>query len=610
MQRSETLRSRSGEPTPADAPDTSVGHHSEPHPLSDEGHTLPSLETPSLLKPGEAKPSQANSSQAHDTRPGADSSQNPPTQWLSSVLAPGLELSQRYRIVRFVARGGMGEVYEARDEALGERIALKTVAAHSASDSEALDGLKVEVQLARRISHKNVCRIFDIGKHQPADSPVVWFLTMEFIEGSSLAERIRAVGKLDAPEARRLAVGILEGLDAAHHAGVIHRDLKSDNVMLRALRGHFDPVLMDFGLASALNPNSSRVSGDQALVGSLAYMAPEQVRGEPLRAATDLYAFGVILFEMLTGRMPFEGPTPAIAAIRRLQEPAPSVSMIEPSVPHDLVEVVRRCLERDPKRRFGSARAILDALTDEASNASPTDPGALPSSGTSRAPASGPRDSGRERDTDSRRRSTDLVLTAHRRDVRSERRLWLTLGLALVTVIFLARGSFTRSPTAADPAARMPAAGETGSEAQAANATHDDRRAAASSGQIAAPSVAAATENVAAIASVAALPSVSGNQREVSPGSTALGLGGAAPSTSVRSPGRVSAARAFGARAVGAGVVGAGVSGAGGAASAASPSTLPSTPPATSEISASGGATPRACPPGLLCPDSLTPKHP
>jgi serine/threonine protein kinase len=219
---------------------------------------------------------------------------------------------------------------------------------------------------------------------------------MEFIHGTSLAALIAASVRLDVERARRISIGILEGLRAAHQAGVIHRDLKSDNVMLRTDRGDgLEPVLMDFGLASALNPNESRVSGDQALIGSLAYMAPEQVRGEPLRVATDLYAFGVILFEMLTGRLPFEGPTPAIAAIRRLQEPAPALRSIDPSLSPELERVVARCLERDPKRRYASARSILEAL------GAPT---AEPSSGRPESGASGSR-----RLDDERASSTDSV---------------------------------------------------------------------------------------------------------------------------------------------------------------------------------------------------------
>ncbi len=285
------------------------------------------------------------------------------TAWRGSVIPRGLQLAHRYRVQRFVARGGMGEVYDVMDEALGERIALKTVASQFSDDDEAISQLKAEVQIARRVSHKNVCRIFDIGTHETEDGPPLVFLTMEYIDGQSLGDRIRQDPPLTVRECRRLATGILEGLNAVHDSGVLHRDLKSDNVMLRVDRGgKLSAVLMDFGLASALNPNSSRVSGDRALVGSLAYMAPEQVQGEALRVTTDVYAFGVVLFEMLTRRLPFVASTPALAALKRLQHDAPRLRSIDSSLPIDLDDIVARCLERDPKRRYASARDVLADL--------------------------------------------------------------------------------------------------------------------------------------------------------------------------------------------------------------------------------------------------------
>ncbi len=284
-------------------------------------------------------------------------------EWRGSVLRTGMLLAGRYRIQNFVARGGMGEVYEAFDEALGERIAIKTVASHYVGDTEAIAQLKAEVQLARRISHRNVCRIYDLERHRPEEGPPLFFLKMEFIEGQSLGERLKGEHHLSESEACHTCIGILEGLQAAHEAGVLHRDLKSDNVMFRTDRsGRLAPVLMDFGLASALNPNSSRVSGDHALIGSLSYMAPEQVQGDALRPATDLYAVGVILFEMLTGCLPFPAPTPALAAIKRLQEDAPRIRDIDPSLPDELDRIVARCLKRNPRDRYRSAREMLADL--------------------------------------------------------------------------------------------------------------------------------------------------------------------------------------------------------------------------------------------------------
>jgi serine/threonine protein kinase len=564
VQRSETLRSRGGEPSPSDpvSPEVSPGQRA----LTESGE-------------GEVQATAASTPRAQSSEPEPSS-----VPWQSSVLAPGLELAQRYRIIRFVARGGMGEVYEARDEALGERIALKTVAAHSSGDSEALEALKVEVQLARRISHKNVCRIFDIGKHQPIDGPPVSFLTMEFIDGSSLAEVIRSRKKVPAPEVRRIAVGILEGLDAAHRAGVIHRDLKSDNVMLRTFReGHVEPVLMDFGLASALNPNSSRVSGDQALVGSLAYMAPEQVRGEPLRIGTDLYAFGVILFEMLTGRLPFEGPTPAIAAIRRLQEPAPKLCSVDPTLPVDLEEIVRRCLERDSKRRYPSAQSILDALTREV----PVTASSAPSSERDLAPTESapvqpqPASSGHLRVVSSRKGASPSEHAPSQRPTPSsapggmgrERRLWITLLLALITVGFLARGVFTRAPLSSETPREQPTphvqAKRDGvaEEAKVGQVTKEPAtppHSTAGGGEPASRGVVDEAPATSALGAATDSPRTAAPKRD-----------GKATGRAPRAPGISEPAAVLG----------------------VAPSSLPS-----------GVELVRACPPGLLCPDSLSHK--
>lgn len=289
-------------------------------------------------------------------------STEPLARW-ATVIPPGATLAGRYRIDWFIARGGMGEVYAAYDRELGDRIALKTMHSALAGDPEGLAALKAEVSLSRKVSHGNVCRIHDLGVHSVAGYPNLMFLTMEFVDGESLASRLHREGALSERDAVHVACGILAGLAAAHEAGVLHRDLKSDNIMLRRRQGGgVTPVIMDFGLASALNPNSSRVSSDQALVGSLGYMAPEQVQGDVLRAVTDVYALGVILFEMLTGRLPFRASTPALAALKRLHEPAPLVRTIEPNVSPAVERVVERALQARPHDRYRSALAMLHDL--------------------------------------------------------------------------------------------------------------------------------------------------------------------------------------------------------------------------------------------------------
>lgn len=278
------------------------------------------------------------------------------------MIPLGTELSHRYRLVRFIARGGMGEVYEAHDQALNKRIALKTLTSCN-NQEEQLQQLRLEVENAHRVTHKYVCRTFDLGLHRHDSGTQTPFITMELILGRSLSERIRAEGSIPATEACRIGVAILEGLEAAHDAGVLHRDLKSDNVMLRDDRSEEPcPVLMDFGLSKSLTANSTSANDGQTLAGTLAYMAPEQLQGKKPRVATDLYAFGTVLFEMLAGRLPFIASTPALQALRRLQEPAPNIRDITSGISTELALFVARCLDQDPSGRPRSAREARTLL--------------------------------------------------------------------------------------------------------------------------------------------------------------------------------------------------------------------------------------------------------
>lgn len=283
------------------------------------------------------------------------------------MIPLGTELSHRYRLVRFIARGGMGEVYEAHDQALNKRIALKTLTSCN-NQEEQLQQLRLEVENAHRVTHKYVCRTFDLGLHRHDSGTQTPFITMELILGRSLSERIRAEGSIAPSEACRIALAILEGLEAAHDAGVLHRDLKSDNVMLRDDRSEETcPVLMDFGLSKSLTANSTSANDGQTLAGTLAYMAPEQLQGKKPRVATDLYAFGTVLFEMLAGRLPFIASTPALQALRRLQEPAPNVREFNSEVSAELALFVARCLDQDPSgrpRSAGEARTLLTRVSE------------------------------------------------------------------------------------------------------------------------------------------------------------------------------------------------------------------------------------------------------
>lgn len=297
-----------------------------------------------------------------DARPDALATLDPLSD--TGMLEPGSVIAGRYRLSRFVARGGMGEIYEAFDGFLGERVALKMIlpAAHTPNAARELQS---EVRLARRVTHPNVCRIHDLGLHADAKRRYwpIPFLTMEFIEGQTLGERLRSGGRMPIWEAQAVARQLLLGLGAAHAAGVLHGDFKSDNVMLRQLpNGEVEPVITDFGLARAFDASQYLASGG-ALAGSVDYMAPEQLLSGRLGRETDLFAFGVVFFQMITGRLPFStGGSPIASAIRRLQERPELPSQVVPGLNPQIDEFILTCLRRERTDRFPDAESALRAL--------------------------------------------------------------------------------------------------------------------------------------------------------------------------------------------------------------------------------------------------------
>jgi len=286
-------------------------------------------------------------------------------------------LAGRYRTVRFIARGGMGEVWEAEDLELGSPIALKIVRPDAADDPSSRERLRREVQLARRVTHPNVCRLFDIvtmdlelpdGGHQELIG-----LTMELVAGETLTERISREGRIRPEHTLDLARQVASALAAAHAAGVIHRDLKSGNVILEHgvdRSGRLRAVVTDFGLA---RPASSRpeaeqepLTGAHLVMGTTEYMAPEQARGEELTPACDVYSLGVVLYEMLTGRRPFRGETPMAVMLQAARAlPSPPSAEVRGLDPR-WDAVVLRCLAWEPGERFrdgGEVLAALDSVT-------------------------------------------------------------------------------------------------------------------------------------------------------------------------------------------------------------------------------------------------------
>jgi serine/threonine protein kinase len=285
--------------------------------------------------------------------------------WMATFGA-GQTISGRYQIERFIGRGGMGEVYLAFDSVLMERVALKTLLSTISDNPHAIHRLLSEARLARRISHPNVCRVHDVGVHEEAGrvDDRLHFLTMEYIDGQRLGQLLRA-GPMEIPIVIDIARQILAGLGAAHDAGVLHRDLKSDNIMLSGRGADLRIAITDFGLSQALDGEACSSRFGQERVGSISYMAPEQILGQALSPATDLFAFGVVLFEMLCRELPFANDgSKRQTAPRRLAQRAVPPSQLRPEVAPALDRLVQRCLMEKPEDRCASAEQALAMLED------------------------------------------------------------------------------------------------------------------------------------------------------------------------------------------------------------------------------------------------------
>ena len=292
-----------------------------------------------------------------------------------AALDIGETLAGRFTVQRFIARGGMGAVYEATDVLLRTPVALKVLAGRLVGDPTAMERFRREVLLARRVSHPNVCRVYELYEARTARGSPIHFLTMELLEGESLARRLARTGRMKTDEALPLVKQMCLGLDAAHAEGVIHRDFKSSNVLLVPRPGvegvrttaSTRVVITDFGVARAVHLASEQDAGEgpltgQGILGTPEYMAPEQVTGAPVTAATDVYALGVVLYEMVTGKLPFSADTPLAAAARRLNEAPPRPETTVPGLDKRWAATIVRCLARQPERRFRGAREVIPAL--------------------------------------------------------------------------------------------------------------------------------------------------------------------------------------------------------------------------------------------------------
>jgi len=267
-------------------------------------------------------------------------------------LAKGSTIAGRYEILEQLGRGGMGEVYRVRDITLDEEMALKLLKPDIASDKIMIERFRNELKLARKITHKNVCRMHDF--HEEEGTP---FITMEYVAGDDLKSRIRKRGKIPVEEALIIARQVTMGLMEAHELGVVHRDLKPQNIMIDK-KGN--AKIMDFGIARSVEAPGVTTTG--MIVGTPDYISPEQAEGEEADQRSDIYSLGIILYEMVTGSVPFKGETALSVAIKHKTQIPADPKKLNPEVSEDLSRLILICIEKKRERRYQSAEELLSDL--------------------------------------------------------------------------------------------------------------------------------------------------------------------------------------------------------------------------------------------------------
>jgi serine/threonine protein kinase/Flp pilus assembly protein TadD len=263
-------------------------------------------------------------------------------------LTTGVIFAGRYQIVEELGGGGMGKVYRAVDKKLNEEVALKLIKPEIALDRHTLERFQNELKLARKISHRHVGRMYELmeegGRH---------FITMEYVPGQDLRALTRQTGQLSIGKAVSIAIQVCEGLTEAHRVGVIHRDLKPSNIIIDR---QGNARIMDFGIARSVHTKS--LTGEGTIIGTPEYMSPEQVEGKEVDPRSDIYSLGIVLYEMVTGRVPFEGDTPFTVGVKHKGERPRDPKELNPQVPNDLGQLILKCLEKDPAGRYQSAEEV------------------------------------------------------------------------------------------------------------------------------------------------------------------------------------------------------------------------------------------------------------
>ena len=267
-------------------------------------------------------------------------------------LTRGTVFASRYEIIEELGKGGMGRVYRVEDKKIKEEVALKLIRPEVASDKKTIERFSNELKMARKIAHRNVCRMYDLGEEKGTH-----YITMEYIPGEDLKRLIKKVGQFSAGKTIFMARQVCEGLAEAHRFGVVHRDLKPQNIMIDE---DANARIMDFGIARTVKGKG--ITGAGVMIGTPEYMSPEQADVKEVDQRSDIYSLGVILYEMVTGRVPFEGETPLGIAMKHKNEVPQDPRQINAQLTEDLSRVIMRCLEKDKEKRYQSAGEVSAEL--------------------------------------------------------------------------------------------------------------------------------------------------------------------------------------------------------------------------------------------------------
>ena len=267
-------------------------------------------------------------------------------------LTTGSTFAERYQIVTELGKGGMGKVYRVIDKEINEEIALKLIKPEIASDKKTIERFSNELKMARKIAHRNVCKMYYLGEEKGTR-----YITMEYVPGEDIKSMIRMTGQLSVGTTVNIAKQVCDGLAEAHRLSVVHRDLKPSNIMIDK---DGNARIMDFGIARSLKAKG--ITGAGVMIGTPEYMSPEQVEGKDVDQRSDIYSLGVILYEMVTGRVPFEGDTPFTIGVKHKSEEPKDPKELNAQIPEDLSRVILRCMEKDKDKRYQSAGEVRSEL--------------------------------------------------------------------------------------------------------------------------------------------------------------------------------------------------------------------------------------------------------